>query len=127
MPTNSIAFFKDSGENLMIIAAKVVHDLKVADTRENVEILIDLFNRKFKLETVASGFSMLRFLRINKIRKNDMPVGTDRNYKLDFLIKCSSTFNQRKQSDALLYDLERAGFELIDTSLGWIESPAFPF
>lgn len=77
MPTNPQLFFKRSGEKLLVVAAKVVEDLKVAGTGENALILIDQFNKNFKLGTVASGPRKIRSIGINIKRKENVTVCTD--------------------------------------------------
>lgn len=120
-------FYKRCDEELMVIVAKVVDDLKVAGSGDNAKVLIDQFNKKFKLGTVASGPGKLRFFGINTTQNEDMTICTNADDKLNSLNEYSPTRIRRKQSDAPLNDLEKAVFASTNSSLGWIGSAASPF
>lgn len=120
-------FYKRHAEELLVFAAKVVHDMKVAGSGANAKVLIDQFNKKFKLGMVAKSPEKLRFFGMSTTKNDDMTISTDADDKPNPLNEYAPTRIRRKQSDAPLNDLEKAIIESTNSSLGWIGSAALPF
>ena len=120
-------FYKHEGGKLVLLAAKVVDDIKVAGEGDRAEDFIKRFNQKFELGTVARGPGKMRFFGINTVQHDDKTVSTDADDKLNSLVEADISRTRRKEYDAPINEIERAAYASTNSSLGWIGTAASPF
>ena len=119
-------YMKENGK-LVLIAAKVVDDIKLAGTKHHTSRFIEMFNSTFNLGTVVSGPGVIRFFGINVEQAEDYTIKTDADDKLNGLTEYFLTRARRKQFGSGLTKIEMDHFASINSSLGWIGTAASPF
>ena len=70
---------------MVLVAAKIVDDIKVAGEGERAMQFVKKFNEFFNLGTVVSGPGRMRFFGINIVQDEDMKIQTDADDKLSAL------------------------------------------
>lgn len=120
-------FYMHENGRLVLIAAKIVDDIKIAGTDSHSERFINMFNKSFKLGTIVKGPGMMRFFRINNEQGDDSTIRTDADDKLNGLSEYYISRARRKQFKDALNPIERNHFASINSSLGWIGTAASPF
>lgn len=82
---------------LILEAAKIVDDIKIAGTQYHTSRFISLFNVQFELWTVVEGPGVMRFFGINVEQYEDYTVHTDAEDKLNALTEYYISRFRRKQ------------------------------
>lgn len=119
-------YMHDEGK-LVLIAAKIVDDIKLAGTEYHTSRFIKMFNKSFKLGTVVKGPGSMRFFGINIEQDEDNTITTDAEDKLNDLTEYCLSRTRRKQFGSSLNQIEKNHFASINSSLGWIGTAASPF
>lgn len=72
---------------LVLVVAKIVYDIKVAGAENTVKKLTAAFHDRFELGSINSGTGNMRFHRIDTFRDADMTITTGAKGKLGALTK----------------------------------------
>lgn len=91
--------YKHEKGELVLIAAKIVEDIKVAGKSNNAQQSLDNLKKKFKLGSVANGPGKSRFFGINATQEEDMTSSTDADDKPDSLSEYSLSRYRKKNFD----------------------------
>lgn len=78
-------FYMHEHGKLVLIAAKVVDDIKIAGTDYHTNIFIKMFNQKFELGTIVKLPVVMRFFGINVEQAENMTIQTDADDKINGL------------------------------------------
>lgn len=119
-------FFKKKNEELVLVAAKVVNDLKASGKRDNAKDFLTAFDRKFKFGAVNHGPGHMRYFGIKTIQHEDFSIATNADDKLEAIDECYISRNRRKESAQPINAIERSSFVSINSSIGWIRTTACP-
>lgn len=117
---------RDSG-NLVLMAVKIVDDLKVVGIGINVQQFIDKFQVKFKLGTIQKEPSILRFFGVHISQSEDMSITNDESDKLEAISEPQISLFRYKQPDYIINNIEKSTFPSINCSFGWIWTSSSPF
>lgn len=113
-------FYLHSGDELVLVVAKVVDDIKVAGKHDRAPKFITEFNKKFELGTVWSGPGQMRFFGLNLEQADDFTIRTDANDKLKNVDEYQLSRPRRKEFNDKLNEIEKSAFASANSSLGWI-------
>lgn len=103
-------FYMHEKGKLVLIAAKIVDDIKIAGTSYHTSRFIKLFSNSFKLGTIAKGPGRMRFFDINIEQSADCSIKTDAEDKLNGITEYYISRSRRKQFGSSLNTIEKTTF-----------------
>lgn len=111
-------FYIYHGEELVLIVAKVVDDIKAAGKGDLAEKLIPEFNKKFELGNIWSGPGEMRCFGIEVEKADDFTVRTNADSKLKEVDGCMLSRSRRKEFSSEINAIEKSAFASANSSLG---------
>lgn len=97
---------------MVLLVAKLDEDTKTVGAGNSALVLIEQFNKRFKLGTIVSGTRRLHFFGINNFQHENMTIPTDADNVFSSLHEYPLMRSRRKQSDDLTNDFEISIFFL---------------
>lgn len=113
-------FYFDSRDEIVLVVAKIVGDIKVARKSDRASKFISELNKKFELGTVWSGPDQMRFFGLNLKEADEFTISPDANNELknvdefQLLQLCRKEFNNKQNR------IEKSAFASANSSLDWI-------